>query len=110
MSTNSQSEAAHRVDECLDLLVELGLGRVDELLGASNEDLALVADRYPSIPAAYRLFLERAGRGAGRFLEGSDLRLPEIIESRDELAAMVAASTSDWSLGPADIVFLSHQG
>jgi hypothetical protein len=110
MSTNSQSEAAHRVDECLDLLVELGLGRVEELLGATHEDLALVAHRYPSMPAAYRRYLERAGRGAGHFLQGSNLRLPEIVEYRDALAEMVTSSTTDWSLAASDIVFLSHQG
>jgi hypothetical protein len=110
MATPDTPSITARVDECVRLIIDLGLASPNELVGASDADLSSVEMRYGPIRIAYRRFLERAGRQAGRFLRGTNAFLPEILVFRDEPLDLQVPAGAKWSLAPTDILVASHQG
>lgn len=105
-----EGEVVERVDRCVELLVERGIADRSSLLPASQVDLAEAVGAFGALPTAYRRFLERVGRGAGHLLVGTRAFLPDILEYRDAVEALVARSTRSWALDESDIVFADHQG
>jgi hypothetical protein len=65
-------------------------------------------DQNAPLGGAYRRFLEAAGGGAGRFLQGSDVFYPELLGIRTVAQALLAAN--GLTLEDTDRVILMHQG
>lgn len=105
----NDATAAERVDASLARLVEVGLAAPQDIIPATNEDLAEAERRYGPLPLAYRRFLVRAGRGVGRFLAETTLDQVWLLRTRDELGRTQAADGS-LLIRPTDIVVGSHQG
>ncbi len=59
---------------------------------------------------AYRCFLEAAGGGAGRFLQGSDVFYPQVLGIWAEAKDLLDDNRSDFALEDTDRVILMHQG
>jgi hypothetical protein len=98
-----------RVDACIDQMVELGLASRAELRPASVEDLEVAEQRLGPLPIAYRRFLERVGRGAGRFMQGWFIYFPYNDENQDDLISILAELPEPWSPKPDNIVIASLQ-
>jgi len=107
--TVTDRTAEAKVDESLDRLIDLGLASKQDLRPATTEELDAAERRYGPLPSAYRRFVERAGRGAGRLLAGTDTNLWWLLRIRDELSNTKAADGSPL-IQPSDIVVGSHQG
>jgi hypothetical protein len=97
--------------------VRLCVGEVCDGVTAAAHDLqalsyeaidAIEADQPARLSDAYRAFLEVAGGGAGRFLQGSDVFYPDVIGIR--ATAQELLGTHGLTLEATDRVFLIHQG
>ena len=106
----SDSTAAARIDASLERLIQLGLATPNSILPAKAADIAEAERRYGPLPAAFRRYLERAGRGIGRLHACTDLEEPWwLLHIRDSFDAMTAADGSPL-IRPTDIVIGNHQG
>lgn len=97
-----------RVRVCLDMIVDGTTASADDVQGLGPEAIQEIHDDQPApLPDAYRCFLAYAGKGAGRFLQGSDVFHPEVIGLRPAAQELLA---EDGFLTDADRVILMHQG
>ncbi|GLY88087.1 hypothetical protein [Actinoallomurus iriomotensis] len=98
-----------RVRACLAMVSDGTTASHDDIQGLSGDLIRQVNDDQPApLPFAYRCFLEHAGAGAGRFLQGCDVFHPDVLGLRraaDELLAGRGLTLTD-----ADRVILMHQG
>lgn len=67
-------------------------------------------DQLTPLAEAYRQFLELAGRGAGRFLRGSDAFYPAILGLGHYARELLAENEVPFTLADDDRVILMHQG
>ena len=71
-------------------IVRAGLCTADAVAGCTAMELREIeAHAGGPLPAAYRAFLERMGRSAGRFMRGSDFLYPTLITLRDQAEALL---------------------
>jgi hypothetical protein len=97
-----------RVRVCLEVIADGTTAEPGDIRGLGDDAIQEIADDQPApLPDAYRWFLLAAGRGAGRFLQGSDVFHPEIIGLRQ--AARELLADEDF-LTDDDRVILVHQG
>jgi len=84
---------------------------VEQLNGLTPSEIDEV-ERDQSAPLAesYRQFLELAGRGAGHFLQGSDVFYPSILGLGRDARELLAENEVPFSLTQDDRVILMHQG
>lgn len=96
--------------------VRLCLGEICDGFTASAHDLqalpphavaAVEEDQPAGLSGAYRAFLEEAGGGAGRFLQGSDVFYPSVLGIRVTAQELLRRS-SGLELLATDRVFLMH--
>jgi hypothetical protein len=66
--------------------------------------------KFGDLPSSYVQFLKIAGRGAGRFLQGSDFAFPELLELRSWAEELLVEAGVEFRLRPEDFVFFMHQG
>ena len=62
------------------------------------------------LPEAYETFLRVMGRGAGRFLEGTDIFYPDILTVRRAAEKLLEEDRVPFELSASDFVFCCHQG
>jgi hypothetical protein len=97
-----------RVRTCLDTVVDGTTAVPGEVLGLDRTTIQRIEDDQPvPLAGAYRYFLQLAGGGVGRFLQGSDVFHPQVLGLRD--AAQELLTGVGASLGPQDRVILMHQ-
>ncbi len=88
-----------------------GLAVGDDISGCSPREIAaLEAGFGRALPPGYRAFLARMGRGAGEFMQGTDMFLAHLGGLRDAAEALLAKSGSSTRLSSSDWVFAVHQG
>ena len=79
-----------------ELLLRRQLASRDDFRGCSFEEVRELESRFTvTLPAVYKEFLLRMGRGAGAFMKGSDVFYPELLQVRryaEELLREVGAS------------------
>jgi hypothetical protein len=98
-----------RVHSCLTLVADGVTATPDDLHGLDERAIQEVDDDQPApLAQAYRCFLTRAGKGAGRFLQGSDVFHPQVIGLRT--AAQELLEGYGLALEETDRVILMHQG
>ncbi|MDN3353011.1 hypothetical protein [Actinomadura sp. DC4] len=97
-----------RVRVCLEAIVDGTTAEAGDVQGLDQELIEEIDNDQPGpISEAYRAFLAAAGKGAGRFLQGSDVFHPQILGVRkaaEELVEHHGFLTDD------DRVILMHQG
>ena len=97
-----------RVLACLAVIADGTTAEPGDIRGLDGDVIQEIADDQPApLADAYRCFLEAAGYGAGRFLQGSDVFHPEIIGLRDAARDLLE---DDDILTEDDRVILMHQG
>lgn len=95
----------------VEALIAAGVCERDEIEGCSDAEVAEIEASFgSSLPASYREFLFAAGQGAGRFMLGSDLFYPRILETTSWGADLLVESGESFSLPPDAFVFSMHQG
>jgi hypothetical protein len=100
----SRLSPEERVRACLGLVADGTTATVAEVRGLGDEEIRQIEEDQPApLAAAYRCFLECAGAGAGRFLQGSDVFHPQILGLR-------AGAEELTNLESTDRVILMHQG
>jgi hypothetical protein len=101
--------AEERVVACLAMVSDGTTASEDDVHGLDGDEVQQVDDDQPGpLPYAYRCFLRHAGRGAGRFLQGSDVFHPHVLGIRDAADELLAGS--GLALAEDDRVILLHQG
>jgi hypothetical protein len=83
----------------------------EQIRGLTEDELREVErDQAPRFGAAYRCFLELAGRGAGHFLQGSDMFYPTVLGLGTGARELLAENGVRFALTNTDRVILMHQG
>jgi hypothetical protein len=101
--------AEERVKACLAMVSDGTTASDDDICGLSGDLIQQVDDDQPApLAYAYRCFLERAGGGAGRFLQGSDVFHPDVLGLRRAADELLAGT--GLALTGEDRVILMHQG
>ena len=82
-----------------------------QLRGLEDDVIRLIESDQPArLAAAYRLFLQLIGGGAGLFLRGSAVYYPEMLGLREEAGGLLSENKSAFAFAESDRVFLMHQG
>jgi hypothetical protein len=102
-------DAEQRVRRCLALVADGITAHPGDLHGLNERAIQEVEDDQPArLAQAYRCFLASAGRGAGRFLQGSDVFHPQVLGLRE--VAQELLDEQGLALEEDDRVILVHQG
>jgi hypothetical protein len=102
-------DAEQRVRSCLALVADGVTALPGDLLGLDERAIQEVEDDQPArLAFAYRCFLATAGKGAGRFLQGSDVFHPQVIGLREVAQELLGGH--GLALEENDRVILVHQG
>jgi hypothetical protein len=93
-----------RVLVCLGLVADGTTATAAEICGLGEDVICQIEEDQPApLATAYRCFLQHAGGGAGRFLQGSDVFHPEILGLRTAAEELIGLESTDR-------VILMHQG
>src|SRR5262245_18796074 len=83
----------------------------EQIRGLTEDEIREVERAQPApLASDYRRFLELAGRGAGRFLQGSDVFYPAVLQLRPWAHALLKENAVKAALTDADRVIFMHQG
>jgi|RhiMethySRZTD1v2_1073278.scaffolds.fasta_scaffold194128_4 hypothetical protein len=83
----------------------------EQVHGLTEDELREVEqDQAAPFGAAYRCFLELAGRGAGHFFEGSDMFYPLVLGLGTGARELLEENRVRFVLADTDRVILMHQG
>ena len=100
------------VDQAIAGLVSSGRVSQSDLVGCSDAEMGAIEDAFSiRLPAAYRQFLARLGKGAGTFLLGTDFRYADpvdIFSQRKRAQELLTACGSTFHLMATHFVFMSH--
>ncbi|MCE9573147.1 MAG: SMI1/KNR4 family protein [Deltaproteobacteria bacterium] len=92
-------------------LADAGLAMAHDVRGCSAHDIAeLEGALGVTLPVAYRVFLEKMGCSAGRFLTGTDVRLDTLRSLKPDAARLLRECAPSLVLTPTAFVFAVHQG
>ncbi len=92
-------------------IVAAGLASPEELVGCTGEDISALEKKFAlTMPGLYVEWLVTMGRGAGKFLRGSDAFFPALLELRDSALELLAECGNKITLPHDAFVFLIHQG
>jgi hypothetical protein len=90
---------------------QAGFGDPGSLERCTPEEIAQIEAKFRlQLPATYKEFLARMGKGAGQFLRGSDYVFPDPLNLRDDAQSLLEESGSDFNFDENDFVFFGHQG
>ncbi|MFL6073913.1 MAG: SMI1/KNR4 family protein [Mycobacteriales bacterium] len=107
----SRDQVMSRVDALVDALIDGVTARPAQVRGLTAEQVREVERSQPGpLGAGYRRFLERAGAGAGHFLQGSDVFYPRLLELGEGIRELLAENKLRFTLTDLDRVILMHQG
>ena len=95
----------------IERMVGAGYALPDEIVGCTPEEVAGIEARFGlRLPRVYREFLLAMGRGAGRFLRGTDVFYPTVLELRQWAEELLEECGRPFALPEDAFVFLTHQG
>lgn len=99
---------AERVRACLEQVCDGITAGPEEVCGLGEDVIREIEEDQPApLSEAYRCFLQVAGGGAGRFLQGSEVFHPDVIGLRKAAEELLAES--GLVLEDTDRVILMHQ-
>ena len=103
-------ERSGYIETVVNRLVERGSAYADDIVGCSTDEIAKLGAMWElPLPAAYKEFLAKMGRCAGKFYVGTDIFYPKALKLREYLIEYQDEQTS--YRVPADsVVFAMHQG
>jgi len=99
------------VEAAINELTQAGMVTPGDLKGCTLEEIGQIKTRFRlQLPAIYKEFLTRMGKGAGRFLNGSDYLFPALLRLREDAESILKESEMQFKLDAKDFVFVGHQG
>ena len=100
-----------QINKVAEILVRRGVVTENTLRGCSDTEIEEVeADVGRSLPLAYREFLAKMGRGAGKFYVGTDIFYPRVLGLTEAAHELVAEDEADLFLPEEAIAIIMHQG
>ena len=99
------------IDTFANELIDSGLATKRDVVGCSSAEIEEL-ERYfdLELPASYKDFLEKMGKGAGLFLQGTDVFYHRLFEIREAMEEVLGLDGNPFSLTKKTFVFSSHQG
>lgn len=98
------------IEKVVRRLVDRGMAQASEIRGCTSDEVdELSAIWQIPLPAAYKEFLFRMGRGAGRFFVGTDIFYPKALKLREYLT-LYQGEQPLFRPPPDAIAFAMHQG
>jgi len=92
-------------------ILETGLAVEQDIRCCSFEDVAsLEAGVKKALPLAYKDYLLKIGRGAGRFFQGTDIFYPGVKDLKNEAIELLEENEEKFGLPDDAFVFSMHQG
>jgi hypothetical protein len=103
--------AGNRVQALVAMIADGATATAEQLHGLTPSEIDEVEHDQPGpLAAAYRQFLQSAGRGAGHFLQGSDVFYHSILGLGRDARELLADNKVPFTLAHDDRVILMHQG
>lgn len=104
-------ELRDRIAEFADILVRRGVATANSINGCTPHEIEEIeADAGETLPTAYREFLAKMGRGAGRFYIGTHVFYPLILGVTEAAHELVAEDKANIVLPKDAIAIMMHQG
>ena len=107
MAVNAHSVEA-LIDRSMHRIVATGLAQPGELIPASPADVVELERRFGPLPVAYARFIRRVGGGAGRFLQGTDWHVSDLL--RIDRFSGDGEDPPPWQLDEGAMLIASHGG
>jgi len=99
------------IEQAAKRLIDSGLASPRDMKGCTAGEIEQIESAYRiHLPAAYVAFMTRMGKGAGRFLEGSDFFFPAPLNLRADAERLLEECNAKFSFKKTDFVFGGHQG
>ncbi|MDP7288321.1 MAG: SMI1/KNR4 family protein [Phycisphaerae bacterium] len=99
------------IDAFITFLETEKLANCRSCVPCTSDQIAEIEERFAvTLPQMYRDFLLNMGQGSGRFLRGSDLHYPEILDLREGAEDLLDECSNPSALKQDDFVFFMHQG
>ncbi len=99
------------MEALIERMLDSGYARRDEIRGCTPDEVAEIEARFGlPLPGMYRAFLLAMGRGAGRFLAGTHVFYPTVLELRQWAEELLRECGQPFALPGDAFVFLDHQG
>ena len=107
----SSGKVRDQINKVAEILVRRGVVTENTLRGCSDTEIEEVtADVGRPLPLAYREFLAKMGRGAGKFYVGTDIFYPRVLGLTEAAHELVAEDEADLVLPEEAIAIIMHQG
>jgi len=92
-------------------ILDSGLAVKEDIKYCSNEDItSLRAATGGVLPIVYEQYLLKIGRGAGKFMQGTDIFYPGIQGLKEEAIELLEENEEEFKLPVNAFVFSMHQG
>lgn len=93
------------------ILLDSKLAKINEIHGCTDEEVSFIETKHNVfLPNSYRDFLLHIGKGAGKFMQGTDIFYPSINDIKRESIELLKENGEEFSLADSDFVFEMHQG
>lgn len=109
--SDDRARADDRVQTLVAAIVDGVTATAEQLRGLTRAELDEVErDQAAPLAGSYRRFLELVGRGAGRFLQGSDVFYPAVLGLGRAARELLEENGVPFAWTTGDRVILMHQG
>lgn len=92
-------------------LINARISATHELIGCTDTEITELENLIGlNLPQQYKEFLRAVGKGAGKFLQGTDIFLSALTGLKSEANALLTENSENFSLPDDAFVFSMHQG
>ncbi|HQU93948.1 MAG TPA: SMI1/KNR4 family protein [Pyrinomonadaceae bacterium] len=102
---------ANFIDLFAKRVLDSGLSTYWSMSGCSQSEIQRLESTIDlKLPVEYEAFLRKMGHGAGRFMQGTDMFYPRLLDNRSAAEEALEREGFPFYLLPSMFVFSSHQG
>ena len=99
------------VDQLAQLVVASSLSTQRDIRGCSDAEIRELENHFEiRLPKVYKDFLKRMGKGAGLFMQGTDIFYEWLFGNREAMEDVLTLDKNPFSISKQVFVFSSHQG
>ena len=99
------------IDEVAEKIINDGVATPSQIVGCSEAEVEAIERRFGvRLPAVYRSFLLKMGKGAGGFMPGMDAFLPDLLDNREAFESVLRSEPDPIELKPTHFVIMCLQG
>jgi hypothetical protein len=98
-------------NQLLNRLKDAGIADTDSIKACSQQEISELENVFSlTLPVSYKCFLLSMGKGAGKFMRGTDCFYRYLFKLRPQAERLLSKSKGDFALSDSHFVFLGHQG